>query len=321
MRQWISFISAFLFMSAAQASSAASCRFFDTGAVTVGPALPLNHYTVHYQACRKNQKSWWSLREFTSRGQRFLFGVDVASLQTEIISADCVDCSEASLSQLPTSRYKTLLQTQSALTDGLMNKDFTRSPASQKYFLSVDLCPSRKPFDKSIFDNVKIASTTEFPVAIALSGGWMSHNLDVLSTLKSRVLSDQLKVVWVNHSYTHPYHPGVPNAQNFLLSPHVRFDDEILKQEQYMISNGVTPSIFFRFPGLVSDKELRDRLLAYGLIPLGADAWLALGQKAKPGSIILIHGNGNEPYGVRLFLHFLENLSDLAVFQSLNLAP
>ena len=28
---------------------------------------------------------------------------------------------------------------------------------------------------------------------------------------------------------------------------------------------------------------------------LGADAWLAIGQKPGPGSIVLVHPNGNEP--------------------------
>jgi hypothetical protein len=64
----------------------------------------------------------------------------------------------------------------------------------------------------------------------------------------------------------------------------------------------LTPSVFFRFPGLVSDNSEFMRVLAYGLIPVGSDAWLAKKQKPGPGSIVLIHGNGNEPLGIKKFL-------------------
>ncbi len=37
------------------------------------------------------------------------------------------------------------------------------------------------------------------------------------------------------------------------------------------------------------------------LISLGADAWLALRQQPRPGSIVLVHPNGNEPAGLRIF--------------------
>jgi hypothetical protein len=48
------------------------------------------------------------------------------------------------------------------------------------------------------------------------------------------------------------------------------------------------------------------RVLAYGLIPVGSDAWLAKKQKPESGSIVLIHGNGNEPLGITKFLALVE---------------
>ncbi|WP_345329642.1 hypothetical protein [Mucilaginibacter defluvii] len=50
-----------------------------------------------------------------------------------------------------------------------------------------------------------------------------------------------------------------------------------------------------------------DKVLTYGLIQVGSDAWLAKGQRATPGSIVLIHGNGNEPIGVNDFLQLLRS--------------
>jgi hypothetical protein len=69
-----------------------------------------------------------------------------------------------------------------------------------------------------------------------------------------------------------------------------------------MIDNGLLPSAFFRFPGLVSDPKLVRRVISYGLIPVGSDAWLAKNQAPSPGSIVLVHGNGNEPIGIERFL-------------------
>ena len=53
--------------------------------------------------------------------------------------------------------------------------------------------------------------------------------------------------------------------------------------------------MFFRFPGLVSSDPLMQAVSQFHLITLGADAWLALGQKPGHGSIVLVHPNGNEP--------------------------
>ena len=49
------------------------------------------------------------------------------------------------------------------------------------------------------------------------------------------------------------------------------------------------------------------QITGFGLIPIGSDAWLAKGQKAMPGSIVLIHGNGNEPIGVNDFISLLKS--------------
>jgi hypothetical protein len=72
-----------------------------------------------------------------------------------------------------------------------------------------------------------------------------------------------------------------------------------------MIEHGMLPSVFFRFPGLVSDENVFERVISHGLIPTGSDAWLAKGQQAASGSIVLVHGNGNEPAGVGDFLELM----------------
>ena len=80
-----------------------------------------------------------------------------------------------------------------------------------------------------------------------------------------------------------------------------------------MLKNGLLPSAFFRFPGLVSDQQLVYRITDLGLIPIGTDAWLAKGQQPQAGSIVLIHGNGNEPVGVDDFIKLLRSKTQAIV--------
>jgi hypothetical protein len=86
-----------------------------------------------------------------------------------------------------------------------------------------------------------------------------------------------------------------------LLLPGVDADSEILETERLLIANGQTPSLFFRFPGLVSSSPLMQAVRRNHLISLGADAWLALNQKPRDGSVILVHPNGNEELGLKIY--------------------
>ncbi|MBI3557621.1 MAG: hypothetical protein HY074_15275 [Deltaproteobacteria bacterium] len=115
-----------------------------------------------------------------------------------------------------------------------------------------------------------------------------------------------LRIVWINHTLTHPYNTRLPDDQNFLLEKGVNIDHEILGLEKMLLEFGVTPSVFFRFPGLVGNRALDDTLRNYFLIPIGSDAWLAKHEAPTPGSVILIHGNENEPAGVADFLKWLD---------------
>ena len=56
------------------------------------------------------------------------------------------------------------------------------------------------------------------------------------------------------------------------------------------------------------------------LISLGADAWLAIDQRPNAGSIVLVHANGNEPLGIKLFESDLAT-AIAAPFEPLTAAP
>lgn len=80
-----------------------------------------------------------------------------------------------------------------------------------------------------------------------------------------------------NHTHTRPYHPKAPLANNFLLSKGVDMEKELLDVEKKLIEQGVTPSIFFRFPGLVQNEKAIQTLKRLGLIAVDSNAWLAKG--------------------------------------------
>ena len=127
------------------------------------------------------------------------------------------------------------------------------------------------------------------------------HHFDDFRWLVDQRNSGALDILWTDHTYHHPYHRKLPDDANFLLSKGVDPQEEILDTERLLIANGETPSLFFRFPGLVSSDPLMQAVSQFHLVTLGADAWLALGQKPGRGSIVLVHPNGNEPKGLALF--------------------
>lgn len=166
--------------------------------------------------------------------------------------------------------------------------------------LTIDLCPSTKPFEKQFFENLAALATTKpTPVAISVSGMWILMHQDEFQYLLSLQKTKKLDITWVNHSFSHPYFTDLPYSKNFLLANWINEKSEILLTEQNLLQEDQIPSVFFRFPGLISSEKLIKRLRKHGLIPLGSDTWIAKNQPIHKGSIILVHGNGNEPEGIQ----------------------
>jgi len=175
-------------------------------------------------------------------------------------------------------------------------------------YLTVDMDPSPRAMDREMFWQMEAMATSPdrpVPVAIAVTGRWMERHPGDLEWLKEQVESHRLAIIWVNHSYSHPYTAETPLGHNFLLSPGINFEEEILHTERLLLEHGLVPSVFFRFPGLVANGRLIERLRPLSLIPVGSDAWLSKGEAPKPGSFILVHANGNDPQGVNRLIHLL----------------
>jgi hypothetical protein len=177
--------------------------------------------------------------------------------------------------------------------------------------LTLDLCPSQRPLERRLITTLVQDLGREerpLPVAIALTGAWMKEHPEDLVWLLSLEREGTLAITWVNHSFHHRASPTLPLASNFLLEPGTNVRAEVLDTEKAMLSAGLQPSVFFRFPGLVSRPDVFEKVVGLGLVPLGSDAWLAKSrQPPAEGSIVLVHANGNEPLGVRRFLDLLRS--------------
>ncbi|MBC7465136.1 MAG: polysaccharide deacetylase family protein [Bdellovibrio sp.] len=270
------------------------------------------HYAVaDFQVSKKacvvssDQRKVEQLRVFRSAQVEYALAVDQYSLQTYIIAASCLTVCQDSAEP---NRYANLVNTSTAAPYLAENDGLATDQGSSANYLTIDLCPSSKPYDKSFFQYLAtVYKDRKFPIAVSISGGWMEHHQDELNQLIDLQVQNKLDITWVNHTRHHPYTPGLANQHNFLLRTDVNSTEEILQQEIFMLSNGLLPSIFLRYPGLISDQHLVETTKSLGLVPLGSQAWIAKTRKFSAGDILLVHGNGNETVGISIFYHLVEN--------------
>nr|WP_162988776.1 polysaccharide deacetylase [Pedobacter schmidteae] len=277
--------------------------------------ITVENYKRYFALVNYENKIQVVLRKFKRENIDSFLIVDPTELVTRIIPVGSLEPKEMSwpnvVENLSASSYIKAINVAMQLSGNLQDAGITHGfPKEKGVTLTIDLCPSHKPLDRIIFTSLM----TEFqrvekpvPIALSVSGRWMLTHGNDLKWLKELVASGDIDITWVNHSYNHWVSTKAPLKTNFLLEPGTDLNFEILGTEIAMIQQGLLPSVFFRFPGLVSDKEVVSRLLSYGIIPVGSDAWLAKGQIANAGSIVLIHGNGNEPVGVKDFIQLLRN--------------
>lgn len=197
------------------------------------------------------------------------------------------------------------------VNDGMTHSK--RCHKDNQVFLTIDLCPSKKLFEEGFFQKlVEVSERLHFPVpvAICITEFWRTLHQEEFEWLLEQQ-NKTLQITWVNHSATHVYYHDRSSHEtlnnNFLLDSRTNLAYEFFEIEKSLIEHGQTPSVFFRAPGLVTDEKIINELDKLGLILLGADAWLAKGEKPCSGSIILVHGNSNEPAGISMMMQYLEN--------------
>ncbi|WP_333866347.1 polysaccharide deacetylase family protein [Sphingobacterium sp.] len=288
------------------------CGLFSFGQVSF---TNLEKYKTEWVILRENDRSLVGIRSFTSNTVKYYLAVDPSTLQTrvvgdrsvQVISKDAAEVAKSLRGSVYESSFSLVRKTENNLQDAGLN---FRLPKEAGINLTIDLCPSHKPLDKVIFEDLILAFKgvdSSLPLAVSVSGKWMLNHAADLEWLKS-LDTKGVKITWINHTYDHIFNNSTLTS-NFLLSKNTDLRYEVLENEKLMLKNGLIPSVFFRCPGLVSDRSIIERLLSYGLIAVGSDAWLAKGQQAKNGSIVLIHGNGNEELGVHDFIKLLRTES------------
>ena len=251
-----------------------------------------------------------AIRSFHSDGVAHLLVVDPFSFESYDLPASTQILSEpAPRAPLGSTPYLRALKRYGSAPFRLQDGGAVRAETEVAgMFLTVDFCPSKRPFEREMFETVAaLGSGAPVPIALSVSGTWLVSHPEELSFLRGESAAGRLAITWVNHSMHHHYDPKSPLARNFLLAPGTDFPAEVLDLERLLLSRGLVPSPFFRFPGLVSDAATVTLLRELSLIPIGSDAWIAKGEAPRRGSFILVHGNGNEPKGVRLLLPLLRS--------------
>jgi hypothetical protein len=272
-----------------------------------------------------------AIRVFKMNGTPSFLAVNPATLETQIIGIAKLRARTSTKDKpgyfsswnIASTPYYQLLNKSTAAPYVLENQGLTHVNLEKGNILSVDLCPSTKPFEAEFFNALVKRSEVlkkPIPLIIAISGMWMIGHPEEFAWLLTQQKQHTLEITWANHSFSHAYYVDLPYANNFLLAPGTNINLEILQTEKYLLEAGEVPSIFFRFPGLVSNQKLIQTLKTFGLIPLGTDAWIAfLKQKHQeiiPGSIILVHGNGNEHKGILDLTPLLDKLDFVSIKDS-----
>ena len=247
-----------------------------------------------------------ALRRFSQNNKEYYLAVDPKTLQTEIIPGERYLIVKMPFKEIR-ARNKNLnyfkaINHAEKKSRVFQNAGITHISGRGAVYLTADLCPTGRPLDRSFFtDLIREYGTYHKPVPLSLSvtGRWMEDHPGDLTWIISLEKQKEISITWINHTYSHYYKKNLPLLKNFLLHEGSRIDDEILLLETRLIESGILPTVFFRFPGLVSTKEVFLEVTDFGLIPVGSDAWLMKNQQPTSGSIILVHANGNEPGGIQ----------------------
>lgn len=191
-----------------------------------------------------------------------------------------------------------------------------RNLLENKVCLTIDFCWSMRPIEQELVKALIKHSgegCKEIHPLFFMSGRWLEqhpeemHNLIVLGNCKN------INPVWGGHSWAHPKSGELMNDFTLPL-----FQEDTLRAEMVLLEWGIVPTVFYRFPGLFHDQVHLEKTIELDLFPIDCDSWQArlvnneknpFAQPIRAGSIILVHGNGNEPAGILPLLKWLEENS------------
>jgi hypothetical protein len=274
----------------------------------------VEHYAPTLLSCSRDNERDLAIRTMRVDGQDALLLVAPDGLATRIEKAECWRCAPTSDAAEANTRLMSLVHRASSepghpLGAARLNAGLT-SGAEPGTMVTADLCPSRRPLDRGILEEIA-EKQRGAPVGLSITGSWLrSHRAD-FAWLEEREAAGDFAITWINHTDRHRYVAGLKPDENFMLLPGTDPQREILEAERQLIAAGGTPSVFFRFPGLVSTPALEEMVAADHLVTLGARLWVAAGSQPRSGDILLFHANGNEEAGVRRLAHLLADDPEL----------
>ncbi len=191
-----------------------------------------------------------------------------------------------------------------------------REQLKGKVSLTSDLCWSIRPYEKEFYyelpnrsaDGSQTVYCTQF-----ISGRWLQQQPLAMADLLELEKEPSIDFIWGLHSWDHPKSGIFMNAY----APESLRGDT-LHLEKILLEWGVVPEHFYRFPGLKHDETRLNEILAMSLLPVDCDSWVSGMHLDRPphrvpatnGSILLVHGNGNEARGISRFFEWLEEEPD-----------
>ena len=214
----------------------------------------IKDYEPIFLSCKNSsQLDLIAIRKFKNNNTEFTLVVEPNFLKTKILRSSELNCQPLEITKFNETYYgKTLIAASSNSNTKFLQNAGLQKFLSREVYLTVDMCPSAKPFENSLFSWVE---KTKSPMAVALTATWAIGHKQEFERLKNIHFLNS-NVSWINHSYFHPYKINLPFEQNFLLMSGINIEKEVLGNEIFMIENEITPSVFFRFPGLVSNQAL-----------------------------------------------------------------
>ena len=189
-------------------------------------------------------------------GTPLLLLADPEKLSTRLERAACWTCADTSEDALAGTRMMRAIA-QSAEAPGLIHRGFLQQRRPHPRRGAGRLRHRRslpEPASRSTarFLDKLAAQGPHTPVALSISGLWLLHHFEDYRWLLDQQASGALDIVWVNHTYPPPLSARRARRSQFPADEGVDPDVEILETERLLIANGQTPSLFFRFPGLIS---------------------------------------------------------------------
>jgi hypothetical protein len=187
-------------------------------------------------------------------------------------------------------------------SDGQALQHGDRSALSKCIGVSVDLCWSLRPLEKTFLTNLPsmMLHAGGAPATIFVSGRWIEQHPTEMEMLVGLEQEQGAELIWGLHSWVHPKAGGFMNDLSVAA---VR--EDTLRLERKLLEWGIVPTVYYRFPGLIHDTARLTAILDLDLLPIDCESWVALqggghpfGNPTQDGSILLIHGNGNEPTGI-----------------------